>query len=286
MPLKLLVFGRTGRIGSALAALNGPDLSVTALGRAEADLCDPDACVRAVTAGRADVVVNAACHAGTDEITAMAVNARAPGAIAGAACRRRLPLIHLSTDRVFPGTGSRPWRETDPPAPPDVCGATRRLGEQAVLGAHPGAVILRTSWIFSARAGTLVRGLPGAAGRRHRPTVADDRIGCPTPAADIAGAIIWIARALAVQAGPPGVYHYCGTPSVSRHGFARAILARTRMADPAPLAVAAADRAAPAGRPRSAVLDCTLIRRTYGIRQPDWRRALVDLVAVLESEAA
>lgn len=291
MPLNLLVFGRTGQVGSALAGLNGPDLSVTALGRAEADLCDADACARAVTAHRPDVVVNAAAYtavdaAETDEATAMAVNARAPGAIAEAARSRGLPLIHLSTDYVFPGTGSRPWREVDLPAPVNVYGATKRLGEQAVLGAHRGAVILRTSWVFSAQGSNFVRTMLRVAGERGRLKVVSDQVGCPTSASDIAGAVVWIARALAVGAGVPGTVHFCGTPSVSWHGFAQAIFARAQMLNPTLTPIRTADWPVPAERPRYSVLDCSLIRRTYGIRQPDWRRALGDVVASLERVAA
>lgn len=291
MPLRLLVFGRTGQVGSALAAMNGPDLQVDAVDRARADLCDPETCTRVVQETSADVVVNAAAFttvdaAETDDATAMAVNARAPGAIAEAARRRGLPIIHLSTDYVFPGNGKTPWRETDLAAPINVYGATKRLGEQAVMGAHGGAVILRTSWVFSASGTNFVRTMLRVAEERDSLKVVNDQIGCPTAAGDIADAIVWIARSLTVQAGVPGIFHFCGAPSVTWHGFAQAIFARSQAVNPTLVPIRTAEWPAPAQRPRYSVLDCSLIRRAYGIRQPDWRRALGDVVADLSTEAA
>lgn len=291
MPLSLLVFGQNGQVGSALADLSGPDLSVTALSRADADLTDPEACARAVEQSRADIVVNAAAFtsvdaAESDEVTAMAVNARAPGAIADAARRRGLPLIQLSTDYVFPGDRETPWREDDMPAPINVYGATKRLGEQAVIGAHPGAVVLRTSWVFSSEGTNFVRTMLRVAQGRDSLNVVNDQIGCPTSAADIARAIVWIARAQAVQSAVPGIFHFCGAPAVTWHGFAQAIFARSRELNPRLVPIRTADWVAPANRPRYSVLDCDRIQKAYGLRQPAWRNALVDVVATLTHEAA
>lgn len=291
MPLSLLVFGQNGQVGSALTDLSGPDLSVTALSRADADLTDPEACARAVEQSRADIVVNAAAFtsvdaAESDEVTAMAVNARAPGAIADAARRRGLPLIQLSTDYVFPGDRETPWREDDMPAPINVYGATKRLGEQAVIGAHPGAVILRTSWVFSSEGTNFVRTMLRVAQGRDSLNVVNDQIGCPTSAADIARAIVWIARAQAVQSAVPGIFHFCGAPAVTWHGFAQAIFARSRELNPRLVPIRTADWVAPANRPRYSVLDCDRIHKAYGLRQPAWRNALVDVVATLTPEAA
>lgn len=291
MPLKLLVFGRTGQVGSALAALDGPDLSVTALDRARADLADPASCARAVDAHPADVIVNAAAFtavdaAEADKATAFAVNAQSPGAIAEAARRRGVPMIQLSTDYVFPGTGATPWSERDMPAPINVYGRTKRLGEQGVLGVHDAAVILRTSWVFSAHGTNFVRTMLRVAAERDRLSVVNDQIGCPTAACDIADTVVWIARALAVGAGVPGIFHYCGAPSVTWHGFAQAIFARAKALNPTLVPIRTTEWPAPAERPRYSVLDCGLIRRTYGIRPPDWRRALGDVVANLAIEAA
>ena len=124
------------------------------------------------------------------------------------------------------------------------------------------------------------------ADQRSRLEVVSDQIGCPTSAGDIADAVVWIARALAIGAGVPGLLHFCGAPSVSWHGFAQSIFARARMVNPTLMPVRTADWPAPAERPRYSVLDCGLIRQTYGIRQPDWRRALGDVVASLERVAA
>ena len=291
MPLRLLVFGRNGQVGSALAAMSSPDLSVTALSRTDADLTNPRECADAVARSGADIVVNAAAFtnvdaAESDEITAMAVNARAPGAIAEAARKHGLPVIHLSTDYVFPGDREAPWREQDIPAPINVYGATKRLGEQAVIGAHPGAVVLRTSWVFSSEGTNFVRTMLRVAEGRDSLNVVNDQIGCPTSATDIAHAIVWIARAQAVKSAVPGIFHFCGTPAVTWHGFAQAIFARSQALSPRLVPIRTADWVAPANRPRYSVLDCSRIHQAYGLRQPAWRSALVDVVASLTPEAA
>ena len=291
MPMKLLVFGKNGQVGSALTAKHQADLSVIALDRDQADLRRPDACSARVEATDADVVVNAAAMtdmdaAEADDATALMVNARAPGAIAAAARRKGLPLIQLSTDYVFPGTGSTAWRETDLASPINVYGATKRLGEQAVLGAHPDAVILRTSWIFSERGRRFGQLFAQSGASDHQMAMPNDRIGCPTPAEDVVAAVIKIAAALRDGAGKSGIFHFCGTPAVTLQGFARAVLSDPPNIAPRSGATPGAQLAAPAERPRFSVLNCNLIRQAYGITQPDWRHAVKRLAIEPETEVA
>ena len=273
MTLRLLVFGGTDLVGSELADLDDRDVAVRVLDPRDTDLCDADACARAIAAHRADVVVNTA-YASSNAIETNE-SGHIPGAIAQAARRHGLPAIHLSTDQVFPGDRATPWREADPPAPCDIYGATRRFGEQAVLAAHGGAVILRTSWVFSARGR-----MPPTFEQAH-PSAIADRLGCPTPAHDVARATLWIARALALKVGPAGIFHYCGTPAVSWQGFADALANTAAAKGPAETL-----GPAPGDLPRFSVLDCSLIKRTYGLCQPDWRRALNAAAAEIGSKAA
>ncbi len=136
--------------------------AILALDRDGADLADPAACAAAVAASDAEVVINAAAYtavdqAETDPVTARTVNADAPGAIARACAARGLPLLHISTDYVFDGSGDRPWQEGDATGPLGVYGATKLDGERLVQAAGGPHVILRTAWVFSAHGKNFVK---------------------------------------------------------------------------------------------------------------------------------
>jgi dTDP-4-dehydrorhamnose reductase len=300
--MNLLLFGRSGQVATEIRRLAGPDLLVTALGRAEADLSDPERCAAAIEAaaagGRApDAVVNAAAYtsvdrAETEEALATAINGDAPGAMARAAARRNIPFLHISTDYVFDGRKEGAWTEDDPPAPLSAYGRSKLAGERAVAEAGGRHLVLRTSWVHAGHGGNFVRamlraGLRAAAtGERLR--VVDDQRGGPTAAGDIARTLVLVARAFAAGRGVSGLFHYCGAPAASWYGFAREIFAQARWV-PAPeiVPIRTADWPTAAARPANSVLDCTRIRAAYaacGVGQPDWRTSLGPIVA--EQEAA
>ena len=287
MTLKLLVFGQTGQVATELIALNRPDLVVQALSRNEADLVDPAACAARVAATDADVVINAAAYTAVDRAEtepdlAHTVNAEAPGAIAVACAARGLPFLHVSTDYVFDGTGTRPWREDDPTGPLGVYGRSKLAGEQAVAAAGGAYVVLRTAWVFSPHGSNFVKTMLRVGATRDRLTVVDDQHGGPTPADSIAAALVAIARAYAAGRGTNGVFHFSGAPDTTWCGFARGVFARTgwdRVPEIVP--IASADWPTPAQRPANSRLECTRIAETYGILQPDWGAGLDRTLAAL-----
>lgn len=287
MTLSLLVFGRSGQVAREIAALAGPDLAVETLSRAEADLTDPAICAAQIGVTDADVVINAAAYTAVDkaeseEDLAHLVNAEAPGAMAEAAAERGLPLLHVSTDYVFDGSGERPWREDDPTAPLGAYGRSKLAGEAAVAAAGGAHVILRTSWVFSAHGANFVKTMLKAGAERDRLRVVDDQHGGPTAAADIAAALVRIARAHAAGRGVDGLFHYAGAPTVSWAQFARAIFAETGWsAPPAVEPIATADWPTPARRPANSRLDCTRISEAYGLAATDWRPSLSRVMAAL-----
>ena len=282
----ILVFGRTGQVAVELRRLAGtgaaPNPTVEALGRDRADLTDARACAAQIAATGAGLVINAAAWTDVDGAedepdAAYAVNAEAPGAMARAAAARGLPFLHVSTDYVFDGDGARPLREDDPATPLGVYGRSKLAGERAVAQAGGAHAILRTARVYAARGRNFPRAVLRAATRGERLRVVDDQIGGPTPARDVARALLAIARAFHEGRGKTGLYHYCGRPPVSWHGFAQAVVEAAGLAaEVAP--VSSRDRPARAPRPTYAVLDCGKIARDYGIAQPDWRRSLKDIV--------
>ena len=285
--MRVLVFGATGQVGNALAvraARHG--VAVTALGRAEADLLAPEAVARLVAHAEADAVINAAAYTAVDKAEsepeiARAVNAAAPGAMAQAAARRGLPFLHISTDYVFDGAPGRPWREDDPTGPLGVYGATKLAGEELVRAAGGRHAILRTAWVFSAHGGNFLKTMLRLGAERDTLRVVEDQRGGPTPAAAIADALLVIARALAEARGDSGTWHFAGAPAVSWAEFARAIFAARGGTAPVVEGIASSEWPTPARRPMNSVLDCSAIKRDFGIAQPDWRAGVAEVIEAL-----
>ena len=289
--MRILVFGTTGQLARELLRRAPEGVTVQAVGRDVADLTDPAACAAVVAATDADLILNAAAYtavdqAETDRATADLVNGEAPGAMARAAAARGLPFLHVSTDYVFDGAGTRPWREDDPVAPLGAYGASKLLGELQVAEAGGQAVILRTAWVFSAHGKNFVKTMLRVGAEREALSVVDDQRGGPTAAADIADALFTIATAFGKGRGVPGIYHFAGAPTVSWADFAEAIFAASSLPrKPVVNRIPSSDYPTPAKRPGNSALDCSLLAKTYGITQPDWRKSLADVIGELETEA-
>jgi dTDP-4-dehydrorhamnose reductase len=292
MTLRLLIFGSTGMVATELRQLAGEGLAVTALGRDDADLANPEACAARVAEAEADVVINAAAWTDVDkaeeeEVLATRINAQAPGAMAAASAARGIPFLRISTDYVFDGGGDRPWREDDPVAPLGAYGRSKLAGERAVLAAGGHTVILRTAWVHAAHGQNFLRNMLRVGAERTRLAVVDDQRGGPTAAADIAVALVTIARAWQAGRGVPGVFNFCGRPATTWCGFARAIFARAGWArTPEIEPIRTEDWPTPAARPANSVLECAKIRAAYGIEQPDWRVSLETILAEIREQAA
>ncbi|MDO5621706.1 MAG: dTDP-4-dehydrorhamnose reductase [Paracoccus sp. (in: a-proteobacteria)] len=281
---RFLVFGKTGQVAQALQRLL-PD--AVFLGRDQADLSDPAACAAMVR--DCDAVLNAAAWTAVDRAeaepeAARLVNTGAPAAIAAACAAQGLPFVHVSTDYVFDGSGDQPRNESAATGPLGVYGATKLAGEQAVMAAHPRAVILRTSWVFSQDGSNFVKTMLRLGAEREALTIVADQIGGPTPAADIAEAMLTIVRTmLADPARSGGIYHFSGTPDTSWADFARAIFARaglpTQVTD-----IPTSAYPTPAQRPLNSRLDCTAIARDFDITRPDWRIGLDHVLTALETQ--
>ncbi|MCU0854536.1 MAG: dTDP-4-dehydrorhamnose reductase [Rhodobacteraceae bacterium] len=280
--MRIAVFGRTGQVALELARMGG-----TCLGRDVADFADPDAVRRAAERVEADAIVNAVAYTAVDraeseEVLARTVNATSVGALAEVAAARGLPLVHISTDYVFDGGGTAPWRPGDPVGPLGAYGRTKLEGERAVAAAGGVHAVLRTSWVFSAHGANFVKTMLRLGADRDRLRIVADQIGGPTPARGIAGACVTIAEALTRDPGLSGAYHYAGSPDVSWAGFARAIFADAGL-QVAVEDIPSSDYPTPAARPKNSRLDCTATEAAFGIPRPDWRAALRETIAELRA---
>ena len=279
--MSLLVFGSTGQLAVALRKRSD---DARFLDRAAADLADPEACAAVIRATGPSAVINAAAYTAVDraeeeEVLATRINAEAPGAMARACADLEIPFLHVSTDYVFDGSGQSPWRPDDPIAPINAYGRSKAAGEAAVRAAGGSYAILRTSWVFSATGKNFVTTMLQLSEHRDALKVVDDQIGGPTPALSIAETLLQMAGAMkAGQAG--GTYHYAGAPATSWTCFARETFTTAdRTVDVA--GIATSSYPTPAKRPLNSRLDCSTLQKDFGIRPPDWRLALKDIVKEL-----
>lgn len=280
--MTVLVFGQTGQVARELAR-RAPD--AVYLGRAQADLSDPAACAAAIRAHAPDVVINAAAYtavdrAETDEATALQVNGAAPGAMAQACADLGIPFLHVSTDYVFEGSGTAPWRPEDPVAPLGAYGRSKLAGEQAVRAAGGRHVILRTSWVFSAHGANFVKTMLRLGADRPALRVVADQIGGPTPAGGIAEALLTMADALRQgrRAAPVTIL---SAPDTSWACFARETFAQAGLAVTVE-DIPTAAYPTPARRPLNSRLDCSALTADFGISRPDWRQALAEVISELK----
>jgi len=290
-----LIFGCQGQVGQELQRRIGSRVAHF-VDRASVDITDAVAVAEIVSRLRPGVVINAAAYTAVDKAEsepdlAHAVNAEAPGYLARACAIHGAVLLHLSTDYVFDGSGTRPWREDDPINPLSVYGATKAAGEAAVRATLDRHLILRTAWVVSPFRGNFVKTMLRLAAERDELRVVDDQFGGPTMAADIAVTALALADRLAAGGAAEhfGTFHYAGAPYVSWYAFAQSIVAGAKAyggRQPKVTPIGTPDYPTPARRPANSRLDCSKLARIHGIAAPDWRVALADLLAELHQTGA
>ncbi len=286
--MRILLFGANGQVGRALqrGALGAHE--VLAIGREGreglgGDLADPAAIAATVRVVAPDVIINAAAFTAVDRAEsesalATTVNAESPAAMAQAAARIGAWLVHYSTDYVFDGSGTRPWTETDRPAPQSVYGSSKLAGEQGIRASGCRHLILRTSWVFGQEGGNFAATMLRLFGEREELRVVADQVGAPTSAEWLA---VLTAHAISRIDDPAlhGTYHATLAGETSWHAYAeyllqgaraRGIPTVTRTIHP----IATADYPTPARRPLNSRLDCAKLDRVFGLARPRWQDAV------------
>lgn len=289
--MKLLVTGAKGQVGAALLArARVEQVEVIGLDRSGLDLSDKDAVFRAVEEHKPNIVVNTAAYTAVDRAEnepelAFRVNRDGAEYAALACSRAGIPLIHLSTDYVFDGRKSEPYFEDDLPNPLGVYGRSKWEGEEAVRAVLDRHVILRTSWMFSQHGSNFVCTILRLARERDELRVVSDQHGCPTPADDIARALLVISRKLVEGQNSWGAYHFAGQPSTTWFAFAQAIVdeanirGRSRVENVVPISTS--QYPTKAQRPKNSVLATDKIEATFGIRAADWLEALPRTISAI-----
>ncbi len=273
---RFLVAGRNGQLATDLAEVcRNAGRQAAFLGRPDLDLADKSSIERALVTARPDAVINAAAYTAVDKAEserdlAFAVNASGPGLLAEACARAKVPLIHVSTDMVFPDRADRAHREDDPVAPLSHYGATKLEGERRVMAASDGNLVARVSWVFGPSGDNFVKKLLDWARARSELTIVADQRGRPTYSPALAAALVALAdRMISDGKGVPrGVLHLAGADAMTRDEQARRVMAASRTrGGPYATIVPVPTSAFPtqAARALNAVLDVERARTEYGI---------------------
>jgi dTDP-4-dehydrorhamnose reductase len=306
--MKLLLAGANGQVGHELRRALAPLGEVVAATRdgtldddgvcERADLAQPETLVALLDRVRPDVIVNAAAYTAVDRAEdeaalAMRVNGEAVGVFGQWAAAHGARVVHYSTDYVFDGNATRPWREDDAVAPLGVYGRSKLAGERALRDSGADHLLFRTAWVYAARGHNFLRTMLRLGAERERLSVVDDQRGTPTPAAliaDVTAAALkhWLDGNDATQRALKGTYNLVATGETTWCGFARAIMQRAATAGllaraPEVAAISSAEFPTPAQRPAYSVLDTTRLRETFGIALPTWQHGLDAVIAELQA---
>jgi len=290
--MKLLLLGKGGQVGWELQRSLAPLGELVALGHdsteLHGDFSRPEALADTVRTVRPQVVVNAAAHTAVDKAEsepelARKLNAAAPGVLAAAAREVGAWMVHYSTDYVFDGSGSRPWREDDVTGPLSVYGATKLEGEQLVARNCERHLIFRTSWVYGARGGNFAKTMLRLAKERDRLTVIDDQFGAPTGAELLADVTAHAIRDVLRDPGKAGLYHLVAAGETTWNGYARFVLEQARAAGvelqaTAIDAVPTSAFSTPARRPHNSRLATDKLQRTFGLTLPHWRAGVARML--------
>ena len=287
--MRILLTGTAGQVGSALHPLLRGRATILAPSLEEFDFSHPAGLPEKLDRLRPDLIVNPAAYTAVDRAEderelAFRINAEAPAAIAKWAAHRGIPLVHFSTDYVFNGSGSNPWKEDSLPAPLSVYGASKLAGDDAIRSAGGLHLIFRTSWVYAAEGVNFLRTISRLARERSELRIVADQFGAPTTARAIANAV---ARILPSDSSSfeevfgrrGGIVNLVCGGETSWHGFACAIVSGLKARGEQLLAekivpIGTGDFPVKARRPANSRLETRRLHENFGITMPSWEQAL------------
>lgn len=283
--MRVLVTGGNGQLGRMLARTAPAGAELLSVDVDSMDLTDAAAVREGVTGFRPELIINGAAFTAVDkaesaEAAARAVNAGAVATMAEAARDVGARLVQISTDFVFDGQATRPYRPEDAPRPLSVYGQTKLEGERA---AGPEALIVRTAWVYEVGGANFVATMLRLMADRDEIAVVADQFGTPTRALSLAEALWEL-----VRVGASGIHHYTDAGVASWYDFAVAIREEGEAAGLlAPTAarvrpIATAEYPTPAARPCYGIMDKSATWGLMGRVPPHWR---VNLRAMLKEMA-
>lgn len=273
----ILVTGANGQLGSELRALASvhPQHNFLFSNRDELDITDAQQVQASFAGFKPDYCLNCAAYTAVDKAeseaeAAFQINAAAVKNLAQACARFGARFIHISTDYVFNGVGTEPYREDHPTEPISVYGKSKLQGEQEALAANADVVIIRTSWVYSPYGRNFVKTMLRVMPVRPEVGVVADQYGSPTYAADLAEALLQI---VASGKWERGIYHFSNAGAISWHQFAQAIKELSHFSCHVK-ALTTAEYPTPVKRPAYSVMNTEKIQNVYGISLKNWKDSL------------
>lgn len=299
----ILVTGGTGQVGGQLVKMLAPWAEVVAPGRAELDLTSAESIRSVIRAIQPRWIVNPAAYTAVDKAEsepelAYAINSEAVRVLGEEARQIGAAVIHFSTDYVFDGVGSAPYKETDTTTPASVYGASKLAGEQALVNSGAAYMIFRTSWVYGSQGKNFLLTILKLAREKETLRVVADQHGAPTWSRDLAEMTAHVIRRCEERAGQNrkqplealarcgGLYHAAGSGETTWHGFAREAVRLQQMQEPEKkfaeiVAISTAEYPTPARRPANSRLSCSKLQENLGWRMMDWRESLQKVMTEL-----
>jgi dTDP-4-dehydrorhamnose reductase len=284
MTSPIIIYGKNGQLGSALASLLGDNAIVIA--STDVDFSVYENVATKLCGMSPKAIINATAYtnvdlAETDQQAAYKANVEIPAALAKYAREIDVPFIHYSTDYVFSGEGSKPHKEEDAPSPVNIYGKTKLEGERAVAEIGGKYLILRTSWVYDATHKNFLTTMLRLGKEREELSIVCDQIGAPTYAHDLAEVTLKILDDQDAGASnfPSGIYHLCNSGETNWYEYAKAIFAIAQNKN-IPLKVKSVtpifseQYKTPAKRPLNSRLDCGKAKSILKVEMPDWKASL------------
>jgi dTDP-4-dehydrorhamnose reductase len=295
--MRILLLGKNGQVGwelqRALSVLGevvalGRHPVLTAYGTLTGDLSDLVGLRNTIRSVRPDVIVNAAAYTAVDKAEserelARTVNALASQVMAEEAKRADALLVHYSTDYVFDGSGTTPWKETDAVAPVNYYGATKLEGEQLIVASGCKHLIFRTSWVYAARGNNFAKTMLRLAKDRQSLNVIADQIGVPTGAELLADTAVAALQQALVKPELCGIYHLAPSGETSWHAYATYVIEFARdkgesLAVETISPIPTAEYPTPASRPLNSRLNTQKLRDSFSLHLPDWQSGVTRML--------
>ena len=282
----ILVTGANGQLGSEMQVITiaYPNYNFLFVTKEKLAIDDEEAVKQYFLNHKIDYCVNCAAYTAVDKAeteveNALLINGTAVGNLAAICKLNNTQFIHVSTDYVFDGTATVPYKEDNAVSPVNSYGATKLKGEELALQNDPESIIIRTSWVYSSFGNNFVKTMLRLMKDKEQISVVSDQVGCPTYAADLASVIMQIIVS-ENSAAHAGIYNYSNAGVINWHQFAVAIkeLSGSKCSvNPIP----SSQYPTPAKRPSYSVLDTTKIQENFNILIPEWKDSLQKCLVLL-----
>ncbi|QPI62924.1 dTDP-4-dehydrorhamnose reductase [Vreelandella venusta] len=294
--MNIFITGGNGQVGFELQRQFDPFGTILAPTRQELDLTNAEAVNVYLEKHQPGLILNAAAYTAVDKAEsepeqAKRLNAKLPAQLADYAAMQGIPLVHYSTDYVYPGNGEKPWQEDSLTGPLSIYGQTKLEGDDAVVSSGAKHLIFRTSWVYAARGNNFMKTMLRLGREREALNIVSDQIGAPTPARLIAQITALACtnhhspstthHSLFTINIPQGIYHLAPRGETSWYGFASEIFKTARglgeelaIAPEGVAGISTAEYPTPAKRPLNSRMALSKLENSLGITMPTWQSQL------------